>query len=298
MPNSSFEDYNWCPNSTDGFYLDACKYWNSPSLGSPDYFNACSSEYDITLQRFLFSVPENYVGYQEAHTGTAYSFFTFGQNDKNSLTYSENIQIKLNQPLNTGKMYEVSFFVHNPVANYCINSVGVFLTQNQLSLNTDEVLPFVPQFLSDPNVFFCDTNTWYEVKGTFIAQGMEEYMVIGVFKTLPELKVTDYDGNFLNGLSAAIYIDDVSLVETDLVIPNVLTANNDGVNDVVFLFNTASMLEVDIVNRWGELVNTTDCKSGWNGDDSHGNPLTEGVYFYILKVNGKKQKSGFIELIR
>ncbi|AEA43662.1 gliding motility-associated C-terminal domain-containing protein [Fluviicola taffensis] len=297
VPNGSFEEYNWCPNTANGFYINSCKYWTSPTLGTPDYFNSCSTEYDITLQRFLFSVPENYIGNQAAHTGNAYSFFTFGQNDSNSLTYSENIQIKLNHTLDAGRFYEVSFFVHNPIANYCINSIGALFTPNQLNLNTDEILPYNPQFLSNPDVFFCDTNNWYQVKGTFIAQGTEEYMTIGVFKSLPELKVKDYNGNFLNGLSAAIYIDDVYLKETELQISNIFTPNGDGLNDYYHLnLKGIGAKKAEIYNRWGNLIFQCEDTLNWDGT-FNGIDCTEGVYF-IRIIFEDNNVNGFIHLMK
>ena len=297
MPNGSFEEYNWCPSTTNGYYVNACKYWTSPTLASPDYFNSCSTEYDSFLQRYMFSVPENYVGDQHANSGNAYSFFTFGQNDSNSLTYSENIQTKLNKTLNHGRFYEISFFVHNPIANYCINSVGALFTPNQLNINTDEIISIAPQFLSDPSIFFCDTNNWYEVKGVFMAQGNEENLTLGVFKSLPELKVTDYNGNSLDGLSAYLFIDDVSVKETELQIPNVFTPNNDGVNDLYHLdLKKIGAESAEIYNRWGNLIAQSTDSLDWDGT-LKGMDCTVGVYFiHIIFENNSI--SGFIHLMR
>lgn len=297
VPNGSFEEYNWCPSTADGYYINACKYWTSPSLATPDYFNSCSTEYDTFLQRFAFSIPENYIGNQPAHTGNAYAFFTFGQNDENSPTYSENIQVRLNQPLSPGKSYEVSFFVHNPAANYCINSIGALFTTNPLSVNNDEVLQYNPQVLSDPNIFFCDTNIWSEVRGEFTAQGSEEYLTIGVFKSLPDLKVTDYSGTYLTGLSAYIYLDDVTVREKEFQISNIFTPDGDGINDLYLIdLKQVGAKKAEIYNRWGNLIIESEDVLNWDGT-SAGSECTKGVYFIkiILEDN---IVNGFIHLMR
>ncbi len=86
-----------------------------------------------------------------------------------------------------------------------------------------------------------------------------------------------------------------------VVLPNVLTANGDLVNDE-FLFPSGYGecydYEVQLMNRWGELVysfsNTT---KPFSGSDQDGNQLENGVYFYVVKSN-HQQKTGFVTLIR
>ncbi len=301
VPNSSFEEYHWCPyqtGSADSFYINACKNWIMPTLGTSDYFNACSVQYDVTLQRFLFSVPENYIGNQTAHSGDAYSFLIFAQNEVGSQTYAEYIQVKLNQILQAGKFYRIHFFVNNPLPMSCSNSIGALFTPNQLNLNTDEILTLDPQFLSDPNVFFCDTNSWYEVQGIFMAQGNEEYMTIGVFEELPQLKVKDQQGNNIpEFVDAAFYIDDVTLTEIEFEAANIFTPNGDGINDGYYLNLTSiGAKKAEIYNRWGNIIIEGEDSLNWDGT-FNGKDCSEGVYFIRLEFENNIV-SGFIHLIR
>ncbi|HRO75979.1 MAG TPA: gliding motility-associated C-terminal domain-containing protein [Crocinitomicaceae bacterium] len=67
-------------------------------------------------------------------------------------------------------------------------------------------------------------------------------------------------------------------------IPNVITANGDGINDVIFMpmmDNDCINYEVLILNRWGNLVYKADKSNPtFGGKDLNGKALTDGVYFY------------------
>jgi len=82
----------------------------------------------------------------------------------------------------------------------------------------------------------------------------------------------------------------------DLIIPNVISSNGDGVNDFFTIkdltYEFYSYSNMSIYNRWGDEV----YKNGhyglngkwWNGQTTHqDDELAEGVYFYVLKVGNK-----------
>ncbi len=301
VPNGGFEEYYHCPSTAQGFYIDACKYWTTPSFGSPDYFNACSTEFDASVGYYLFSVPENYYGNQAAKEGNAYAGFSFTQLNDTSLTYSEYIQVQLKQTLQAGAFYHLNFFVHNPVIE-CPNSIGALFTNNQLNLSTQNIIPLTPQFQSDLTQFFCDTNMWYELNYTFQASGTENYLTIGIFTPLYELKLTDYNGTVISGpdmkgASVMMYIDDVSLVETDpFEYTNIFSPNGDGVNDI-FTIESTFFNEATIYNRWGVVVYHTDGKVTWDGKFNDLD-CVEGVYYYSLNLKNNTTKNGFLTLVR
>jgi gliding motility-associated-like protein len=88
--------------------------------------------------------------------------------------------------------------------------------------------------------------------------------------------------------------------------PNVITANNDGINDVLDLnshFKTCDEYTLYIFNRWGNLVFEQSKNSAqFRGETENNNELNEGVYFYKMVINaidGKEQiKSGFIHIVK
>jgi gliding motility-associated-like protein len=103
--------------------------------------------------------------------------------------------------------------------------------------------------------------------------------------------VTDGCGNS-DVDSASIIMDNC-----DLMIPNVISPNGDGVNDVFFVdglqYHPNSILRV--YDRWGVLVYMdTDYQNNWNG-----NGVTGGIYFYIIELTDgtiPAQYNGFLHI--
>ena len=76
-----------------------------------------------------------------------------------------------------------------------------------------------------------------------------------------------------------------------LVVPNVITANGDGANDYFVIDNRSNYDKVSltVTNRWGNVVyESTDYKDDWSGLDKGGQPLTEGVYYYLVTPESLK----------
>lgn len=95
----------------------------------------------------------------------------------------------------------------------------------------------------------------------------------------------------------------------DFVIPNVITANGDGVNDVLSLpaiLETCIQYKILILNRWGNVVyEMNGMQNAFSGRDQGGKELTAGVYFYIVesddidcKGESKGLCSGMITIVR
>jgi gliding motility-associated-like protein len=93
--------------------------------------------------------------------------------------------------------------------------------------------------------------------------------------------------------------DDDPTNETDFSFPNVITANGDGVNDLFEIQNLPDNTEVIILNRWGNLVfSSGNYQNNWNGKDTSGKELVDGVYTYKFKTETGKTGHGFVHLIR
>jgi gliding motility-associated-like protein len=90
------------------------------------------------------------------------------------------------------------------------------------------------------------------------------------------------------GCTAAATID-VEVIG-NIVIPNVITPNGDGQNDVfqiqnLDLYPPASLT---IYNRWGrEELQTTSYANNWTPDEP-----ADGVYFYILRLQDGRTFTG------
>lgn len=89
----------------------------------------------------------------------------------------------------------------------------------------------------------------------------------------------------------------------DFSVPNVMTPNGDGMNDV---FRTGFTGELDactqltIFNRWGTQVypeaNSTAVE--WDGTINNGNQAPAGVYFYVIEVAELPTLQGTVTLMR
>ncbi len=89
-----------------------------------------------------------------------------------------------------------------------------------------------------------------------------------------------------------------------IVVNNLLTPNNDGVNDVLYIQDLSKFTnpcQVYIYNKNGLLVYKNDNYTnidGFTGKSLNGKDLPAGTYYYIIKSKGKKTATGFIDLIR
>lgn len=93
-------------------------------------------------------------------------------------------------------------------------------------------------------------------------------------------------------------------VDGNFDMPNVLTANGDGTNDVFsFEYDIFESFNIVILNRWGNIVQQKTNQTGttfWDGTNQGGEKCTDGVYFFqldaILKDGTALAKDGFLQL--
>ena len=98
----------------------------------------------------------------------------------------------------------------------------------------------------------------------------------------------------VNGASCTASVKTRTVVVPDVQVPNVITPNNDGLNDVfkVSTANTSSKLE--IYNRWGRKVyEQTNYRNNWGGGNE-----PAGVYYYLLTDSNGATTKGWLEVLR
>lgn len=283
--NGDFEIYDTCPNNYSE--IQNCNGWYAPTLGTSDYFNACSQG--------TVSVPNTIFGFQQAKSGYGYAglyaFIDF------ICEYREYIQTKLIQPLKQGATYRLSFYVSLAYSQAAVEKIGALFTSNQISRIDDCPIFALPQIVNQ-NGFLKDTLEWMKIEGEFISSGGEEYITIGYFEDTINSSNLVYpllpDSITLGYFNIYYFIDGISL---ELVLPNVFTPNGDGIND---LFKIDMQYEiVKIYNRWGNILfETTDRNLFWDGKNTLGNNTSEGVYFYHIKMSDGHIKTGYVQLLR
>jgi gliding motility-associated-like protein len=97
------------------------------------------------------------------------------------------------------------------------------------------------------------------------------------------VKVTDTWGCWATDtIVINVYVPD------NILLPNVITANGDGKNDIWKLNAKINLDGSDLIifNRWGELVyEATNYTNDWDGTyKGTGKKLPDGTYYYVLKV--------------
>ena len=95
--------------------------------------------------------------------------------------------------------------------------------------------------------------------------------------------------------------DYLTITVHDLLIPTLITPNNDGLNDY-FILNGLEFLGTTVItvfDRRGVLVfENKDYDNMWDGVDYNGNPLPDDTYFFILEPENRIPVSGFIVIRR
>jgi gliding motility-associated-like protein len=122
----------------------------------------------------------------------------------------------------------------------------------------------------------------------------------------------DCDGDGLTNLEEANGGSDpndpCSPVPCDIMIPQAITPNGDGFNDVLIINGIENYPDHELIifNRWGaEVFRATAYQNDWNGNSQSnlnvgGDELPSGTYYYLFdtKVEGNEVMKGFIYLKR
>ncbi len=251
VPNGDFEEYKGCP--TGGAQLDSCTFWFNPSNASPDYYNHCSLNP-------LTSVPYNNFGIQKPHSGNGYAgLITYWHPEVPN--YHEFIEVPLKTLLEPNVCYHVSFYVNlSNSSKKSSTNIGVYFSDSIIKdVNCYCPLPFTPQF-SNQSVNLPDTLNWTLIEGDFIANGGEQYMIIGNFLN-DAATITTYV-NSSGWLSQVyLYIDDVSVYACNTPVYSA----NAGANQDICNGKTTSLEmlhQEDYKYRWftidSSLIDTTN----------------------------------------
>jgi hypothetical protein len=177
VPNPSFEEYISCPDDHDQLFL--ATPWFNPTQATPDFYNECYT----TVYNYSVDVPQNWIGYQYAETGQGYAGISVYP-VSNPPSYREYIAIKLSDSLQAGTMYYVSFYVSLADSVwYATDDIGAYFSTDSIYTTSYYInLPFTPQIANTQGEILNDKDNWKQISGEFIAQGGEQYMVIGNFK--------------------------------------------------------------------------------------------------------------------
>ena len=149
----------------------------------------------------------------------------------------------------------------------------------EISSNPNPIVVNIPTIFSDASIAYVNQiNSWeWEINESNTSSN-EEFTT--TFNTPGEievcLEVVDSEG-CIDSICKMLLVAPASIGSI-----NVITSNNDGVNDeLAFEFlDFYPNNEIWIFNRWGNLIyNSKGYANSWSGEEQ-----TEGTYFYVLKV--------------
>jgi len=206
VPNGDFEQFSGCPSASS--QIDSALFWINPSTnmansGSPDYYHQCVTNNTV-------GVPQNWVGYQTAHSGVAYAGeYLYITSPSNAREY---LEAPLTTPLIAGASYQFEMYVSlGDQCQFTTDDIGVYFSDTLITgINNFAPLPFTSQ-VNNATGNFLDTLGWVQVSGLYQATGGECHIVIGNFKDDAATTVSSYNPaasfDFIY-----VLIDDVSLV--------------------------------------------------------------------------------------
>ncbi|TVZ17010.1 OmpA family protein [Maribacter sp. MAR_2009_72] len=236
--NPSFEKFVQCPVKLGNLAQDVSD-WNMPTLGSTDYFNGCST---------AMGTPKNFNGQQSADFGKGYvGFYMFAPDN-----YREYIQGKLFSTLDKGRRYTVTFYISLAErSDFAVKQFGIRFSEFPVSIETSKVLSNMHFSKVEGDTsnkleikyskFFADEVEWVKLSKEFVANGTENFIIIGNFYN--DRRTQKYQTKRKLTKGSYYYLDMVSVTPIDSLDRSTPNYELDSVHvfkDVHFNFNKST----------------------------------------------------------
>jgi hypothetical protein len=287
VPNPSFEYTVQCPIN-DGNITDCANWMNFGA--TPDYYHACGS--------FGLNMPNAGAGYQYARTGMGMAgliSWCHPVSCSAGPNYREYVGAVLTNTLQIGTKYFMSFFINwsgylYGWRQYASNKIG--LRFSTVASNTTNPAPINNFAHLKTNIIYQDTVNWLKISGSFIADSVYKYILIGNFFNDTNTDTLSYPGPIFGSMAAYYYIDDVC-VSTDSLynlnwtgIKNYVNVNdfsyypNPAIEKIYFNIPHNNLkYQIILYNSIGKNIRETELKEQKYIDVSD---LENGIY--LLKI--------------
>lgn len=202
--------------------------------------------------------------------------------------------------------------VVSPIGNTSYTVVGSSIPSCTSSIVfTPSLITTAPQIINTSPVIFClDSIKAITVR---IDGGNQPYTVSWLIPSggIVPFDTTNYTFYFTQSLAPSsgsytivvtdqcLYTDtlaiDINSIDCDILAPNVVTPNGDGVNDYFKIngLNNFPGSSLNVYNRWGnELYQSDDYRNDWSPN------VSDGTYFYIVNVSDGRVLKGFFEVFK
>ncbi len=313
VQNPSFGDIENCSTGVSlNWYPDfnyATNTINNTPFGTPDLYHSCNS------------FQGNFGCITTALDGDAFMAFLYSS-DFITFGGGEFMAAELVKPLQIHQNYCISFY-----KNYCdsVDGAGPIILNNFSVGFFNNLYPFdfgvcngcltniIPDHLTDTISYDTIQKGWQKVEYNYIAKENEKYVLLGWLENYLDLNVifltTDtiignlhYSYMFLDSVVVHQCHNELGMNIENLIIPNIITANNDAVNDNWILHNgdvNIPQVSIEIYNRWGEVVyQSEDYHGEWQAENIQGQECPAGVYYYRVILPPNQQKAGFVTIFR
>ena len=200
VPNPSFEKYSATPIGwfyKGKHFTEVMKYWNSPTTASPDVFGP--------KVRVPSQWAEKGFGKQSPKDGRSMTGITVYGCENGKPHCREYVQIQLSEPMVIDQDYYVEFWVSGLPRSLMINNLGVYFSEEEVKITTDELLNFTPDVFAK-KILNANTGNWVKISAKFKATKEAEYLVVGNFYSDSLTNVKSTRSDHLN--YAYYYIDD------------------------------------------------------------------------------------------
>ena len=266
VPNPSFEIAQG-NNNQWGAFIESAPPWFSPTSTSTDYWNP-------TYWSYNFNFP--------IRTGNGVINEVVRSFSQSTIDYREYAQIRLLQPLDSGKTYHVGYY-------YCIAPSSIYFVMNMGFRFSKDSLIYPTWFSTPPSSYTfhlgnnppysytqdtslfqlpIDTFSWMKLEHYYTAQGGEEYLTVGnlnnndstiIFTLIPNPNPWQ---DFAMYLIDDVYVLDIEqLQDTDLVYIDTFNVG------APITYNCIENSCIDPANATGIYSTLADCQSvcGVNG---------------------------------
>jgi gliding motility-associated-like protein len=189
-----------------------------------------------------------------------------------------------------------------------LNQAGCSSKTDTATIQVGEVLDPIAEYDTSLNKQLIPFEILFESKGTFTAFSRWLYEntssnrgVKVPFSSEPMARFTFTEAGkyfILLEQSDALGCSKSDTLEVEarkFILPNVLTPNNDGQNDIFVIEGRQEGLKLQIFNRWGRKVfGSDDYKNNFGGEN-----LEAGAYYFVLQDSRDNQSyTGWIQLIK
>jgi gliding motility-associated-like protein len=246
------------------------------------------------------SISDNIVIYGYITAGSSVSF----SNRNNSLVVNDTLVIKGDLSLSNINSLEIS-------DNGILIILGSLTIDNRTTLQVNGYLVIKGDVIKRGSFMqgFAESNdnpTKVFIGGS-IATSISDNVLYPVFDKVNPPTTPFPSSGFAFGNMTDIRNDNIfsfyeSLLsqDSDIVkIPNVITPNNDGINDVFTIEGFEGNVRLIIFNRWGGLeADFRKYSNDWDGRNQRGQELPEDTYYFILNNGNGLVRKGSVLIIR